>query len=581
MPSGNVCPSPRPNGPSQVDDTIPIAQSQRTLFEFGTFDHSEIPREPEEWPVIIIGSSMVGMTLGVLLGYHGIKSVSFDRHPSTAIHPRAALFLLRSVEIFRQLGLEDELLSESASNFDLDAGMIIVEKLVGGKVLASMQESDPAEVAKVSPSRRLWLTQNMFEPLLRKRAKEFGAAQEFGETVVHYEELSDGVIVVVQNVQSKSYRKFKTKYLVSCDGNRSPTRRKEGIEWHGPGVLGESISINFKADLTPYLGTRAKHGVTYITNPAIDAGFRLESGGKAGFMIVTRAGDKRSFSPDSVSERDAKQYFREASGIEDDINIKVDSISYWSVAAFNAERFMSKNGRVFIAGDAAHVMPPSGGMGGNTGIQDVHNLAWKLAYVLREKASPSLLQTYDTERRPAAEFAMRQAYSRLQKRVFRTVPDEPELPDIVCEIGYRYPSAAAHIPNSSSDQYEDPYTPLVSPGSRVPHVLISRESSQVSTLDLIKTNFVLFTTGHSSPWIEAAKGMTPQIDSYSINGDSGTLRDSDGTFSRTCRISEGEAILVRPDGFIAWRGRWRKDGHRDELQKALKLALHLTEKKQS
>ncbi|KAF5573633.1 phenol 2-monooxygenase [Fusarium pseudocircinatum] len=575
MPSEDV--HPRPSGPSQLDDTIPIAQSQRTLFEFGTFDHSQISLEPEEWPVIIIGSSMVGMTLGVLLGYHGVKSVSFDRHPSTAIHPRAALFLLRSVEIFRQLGLEDELRSESASNFDLDAGMIIVEKLVGGKVLASMQESDPAEVAKASPSRRLWLTQNMFEPLLRRRAKEFGAAQEFSETVVHYEELSDGVLVVVQNVQSKRYRKVKTKYLVSCDGNRSATRRKEGIEWQGPGVLGESISINFKADLTPYLGTRAKHGVTYISNPAIDAGFRLESGGKAGFMIVTRAGDKRSFSPDSVSERDAKQYFKEASGIEDDIDIRVDSISYWSVAAFNAERFISTKGRVFIAGDAAHVMPPTGGMGGNTGIQDVHNLAWKLAYVLGGRAGPSLLQTYDTERRPVDGFMMRQAYSRLQKRVFRKVPDEPELPDIVCEIGYRYPSAAVpHVQNASSDQYEDPYAPLASPGSRLPHVLLSQGNSQVSTLDLIKTNFVLFTTGQSSPWIEAAKSITPEIDFCSINKDTGTLRDSNGTFSLICRISEGEAILVRPDGFITWRGESRNDGHRDTLQKALELSLHLT-----
>ncbi|CVL11176.1 related to phenol 2-monooxygenase [Fusarium proliferatum] len=578
MPSEDVYSSR--NGPSQFDDTIPITQSQRTLFEFGTFDHSEIPLEPEEWPVIIIGSSMVGMTLGVLLGYHGIKSVSFDRHPSTAIHPRAALFLLRSVEIFRQLGLEDELRSESASNFDLDAGMIIVEKLVGGKVLASMQESDPAEVAKASPSRRLWLTQNMFEPLLRKRAKEFGAAQEFSETVVHYEELSDGVLVVVQNVKSKTYRKFKSKYLVSCDGNRSATRRKEGIEWQGPGVLGESISINFKADLTPYLGTRAKHGVTYISNPAIDAGFRLESGGKAGFMIVTRAGDKRSFTPDSVSERDAKQYFKEATGIEDDIDIKVESISYWSVAAFNAERFISTNGRVLIAGDAAHVMPPTGGMGGNTGIQDVHNLAWKLAYVLRERAGTSLLRTYDTERQPVAEFTMRQAYSRLQKRVFRTVPDEPELPDIVCEIGYRYPSvAAANIQNTNTDKYEDPHAPLALPGSRLPHVLLTRDNSQISTLDLIQRNFVLFATGQSSPWIEAAKGMTPEIDFYSINTDNGTLRDSDGTFSRICRITEGEAILVRPDGFIAWRGESREDGHRDTFRKALELVLYLTKDK--
>lgn len=175
---------------------------------------------------------------------------------------------------------------------------------------------------------------------------------------------------------------------------------------------------------------------------------------------------------------------------------------------------------------------------------------------------------------------MRQAYSRLQKRVFRTAPDEPELPDIVCEIGYRYPSvAAANIQNTNTDKYEDPHAPLVLPGSRLPHVLLTRDNSQVSTLDLIQTNFVLFAAGQSSPWIEAAKGITPAIDSYSINTNNGTLKDSDGAFSRICTLSEGEAILVRPDGFIAWRGEWRKNGHRDKLQKALELILHFTKNK--
>lgn len=300
---------------------------------------------------------------------NSIKSVSFDRHPSTAIHPRAALFLLRSVEIYRQLGLEDHLRKNSALNFDLDAGMVIVEKLVGGKTLMNLQQSDPAKVAKVTPSQRLWLTQNMFEPLLRESAKAFGAIQEFSEAVVHYEEQQDGVVVVVQNVQSKKLRKFKAKYLVSTDGNRSATRRKEGIEWKGPGIISQNISINFKADLTSYLGTRAKYGVTYIANPKIDAGFRLESEGKGGFMIVSRAGEKKHFAPDSVSERDAKQYFYDATGIEDQVDIEVESISYWSVAGFNSERFSSTQGRVFIAGDAAHLMPPTGGMGGNTGVQ--------------------------------------------------------------------------------------------------------------------------------------------------------------------------------------------------------------------
>ncbi|KAH7136762.1 FAD binding domain-containing protein [Dactylonectria estremocensis] len=568
-------------GPRQVDDTIPIAQSNRTEFDFGDFDHSSIPLEKEEWPVIVIGSSMVGMTLGVILGSHGIKSVSFDRHPSTAIHPRAALFLLRSVEIYRQLGLEDHLRKNSALNFDLDAGMVVVEKLVGGKTLMNLQQSDPAQVAKVTPSQRLWLTQNMFEPLLRESAKAFGAIQEFSEAVVHYEEQKDGVVVVVQNVQSKKLRKLKAKYLVSCDGNRSATRRKEDIEWNGPGVIGQNISINFKADLTPYLGTRAKHGVTYISNSKIDAGFRLESEGKGGFMIVSRAGEKKDFAPDSVSERDAKQYFYDATGIEDQVDIEVESISYWSVAGFNAERFSSTRGRVFIAGDAAHVMPPTGGMGGNTGVQDVHNLAWKLAYTLRGKAAPSLLDTYNSERQTAAGFTMRQAFSRLQKRVLRTTPDEPELPDIVCELGYRYPTGASlHDQEvaSSKSLYEDPFSPLAIAGSRFPHVIITDTTApdrKLSTLDLIKTNFVLFATEPSSPWIDAAKNMALSVDTHGLNESSSPLRDEDGSLRSVARISEGEALLVRPDGFIAWKAKVVVEGHQEALKSALRQILGL------
>jgi 2-polyprenyl-6-methoxyphenol hydroxylase-like FAD-dependent oxidoreductase len=258
---------------------------------------------------------------------------------------------------------------ESVLNFDLDAGMLVVESLVGGKVLMRIQESDPAKTAEVTPAKRLWLTQNMFEPLLRTEAHRFGAQQKFSTNVVHYEEQADGVIVIVQDLETKKYFKYKTDYLVATDGSRSATRKFEGIEWRGPGIQSNNISVNFRADLTPYLGSRAVHGVTYITNPKISAGFRLEGAGKAGFMIVSSTKDRQEFEPDSVTADEAKQYFCDASGIKAEIDIQVDSVSYWTAAAFNADHYSSKRGRVFLAGDAAHVVPPTGGMGGNTGIQ--------------------------------------------------------------------------------------------------------------------------------------------------------------------------------------------------------------------
>ncbi|KAI4595199.1 hypothetical protein KJ359_007175 [Pestalotiopsis sp. 9143b] len=509
-----------------------------------------------------------------------VRSISFDRHPSTAIHPRAALFLLRSVEIFRQLGLDEQLRENSSKNFDLDAGMLITDKLVGGKVIMALQESDPDEVAKVSPVGRFWLTQNMFEPLMRDRAREVGATQKFLHVVLGYEEVPDGVVVVVQDIATGHIKKYHTRYLVAADGNRSATRAKEGIEWHGPGILGSAISVNFRADLRPYLGVRAKHGVTYVNNAVVDAGFRLESEGTRGFMIVTRAGDRTSFAPDSVSSADARQFFRDASGITDDIDIQVDSISYWSVAGFSAEKLSSPSHRVFIAGDAAHVMPPTGGMGGNTGIQDAYNLAWKLAYVTQGKAGHELLASYGSERVLVNKFYLDQAYSRFQKRVAHTKPDVPELPDIVCELGPRYTSGAIVQEASKSATHEqtfdDPFNPSVQAGSRLPHVKLLDTripTRKASTLDLVKHNFVLLAVNADSPWFKAAGSLSLEIDGFVVNNESSPFRDVNNQVRKVTKLIDGAALLVRPDGFIAWRAPAVESGHLELLRTTLEAIL--------
>lgn len=178
---------------------------------------------------------------------------------------------------------------------------------------------------------------------------------------------------------------------------------------------------------------------------------------------------------------------------------------------------------------------------------------------------------------------MQQAYYRLQTRVFRQKPDEPELPDLTCEIGYRYPLGALVVSEDASEDassiWEDPHAPLVLAGSRFPHVEITDSgdpSRRISTLDLVKTQFLVVVADEASPWVEAAKISSLGIDCYSLHATSTPYRDAEGKVRRVCKLGEGEALLVRPDGFIAWRAGKRESGHDAALQKALREILGQT-----
>ncbi|KAH7072042.1 FAD binding domain-containing protein [Paraphoma chrysanthemicola] len=537
---------------------------------FGDFNHHDIPLEKEEWPVVIIGSSMVGMMTGLLLGYHGIKSISFDRHPPSGTHPRAAGLNYRTVEILRQLGLEAEAKGESAKEFDINAGMLVVEKLVGGKVIAHVQENDPGQVRTVTPCPSwLWITQAMFEPLLRANASKFGCTQLYGQLVVHYEEGENDVLVVVQDMKTQEYKKYRAKYLVAADGNRSSTRVKEGIRLNGVGTLRDSLSMRIVGDLTPHLGSRSVHGVVYVLNPRISGGFRLENEGKTAILMINRAGGKNDFPEGSVTAEEARRYMYDLTGLPEDMDLEIQHISYWTMTSYYADRLQSERGRVLIAGDAAHTMPPTGGLGGNTGIGDAHNLAWKLAFVLKGLASPALLATYNKERQPVNAFAVDQATKRFYNRVDNVQPPVPEQPNLTVELGYRY---------GEGEPWENPLEPSGTAGTRFPHVWLQQANptsadTRVSTLDLIKQKLLLVATEPNSPWIAAAtKIVSAALEVYELHADSAPLRDASNDLGAKCKLQPGEALLVRPDGFIAWRAP-AGEGHFEALETELARLL--------
>ena len=240
--------------------------------------------------------------------------------------------------------------------------------------------------------------------------------------------------------------------------------------------------------------------------------------------------------------------------------MKIDGIARWRATSDVARRF--QHGRVFLAGDAAHLMPPNGGFGGNTGIHDAHNLAWKLALVLKGVAGPELLDTYEVERKPVGKFTVEQAYTRYVTRTatYLGAKDfQPPANDFNIELGYLYRSPAIMAENGDGQEgHDDPRLTFGRPGSRAPHVWLNRGGSKVSTIDLFGRSFALLATFEGAPWCAAARAAASRFQGLELETHcvgTAPLRDPDLRFAEAYGLSGAGAVLVRPDGFVAWRAK--------------------------
>ncbi|ACL42539.1 MULTISPECIES: FAD-dependent monooxygenase [Micrococcaceae] len=509
-------------------------------------------------PVLIVGGSLVGMTSAALLGTHGIPSLVVERHRSSAIHPRAALILQRSMEILRTAGLEEIISAKSAEQFDQDAAIMSVETLAGEEIAWHLPKLNDG-VRDLSPCERLFATQVAIEPVLKGRAQELGAQTLFGTELVSFEQDADGVTALIRDRDTGETSTVRARYMLAADGAHSPTRDRLGISRVGHGVLSKSITIYFRADVKELLRGR-NLGVIMVVNPTLQGFFRIEKPYKSGFLAVHGLGDPLNPNSDiwtDLTEEGCVDLVRAALG-DDSIAVEIDDVMRWQATAQVAERMQS--GRIFLVGDAAHSMPPYGGYGGNTGIHDAHNLAWKLAAVIKGDAQPELLSTYDSERRPVAGFTVAQAFSRYVARAapFLATDDmEPLVSDANIDLGYRYRSTAVTADaDDLGELHGNPRESKGRAGTRAPHHPIELDGEILSTLDLFGRNFVLLTGSNQPAWHEralrASKALDIDIDVHSI-GDSGGYSDAGGGFSDAYGISATGAVLVRPDGFVAWR----------------------------
>jgi len=553
---------------------------------------AEVSREAAETtPVLIVGGSLVGLSTALLLGWHGVRSLAVERHPSTAIHPRAGHFQLRTLEILRSVGLEEIVRRTSEEQYPPGGGINNVESLAGQEI-ANYFTNLNAGVEEFSPTERMFVNQDALEPILGARARELGATLRYETELLSFEQDEEGVTAVIRDLPSGAESTVRAGYLVAADGNRSQVREALGIGMRGHGLLSNSITIYFRAgwDLEPLLRGR-NQGVSYVTNSVLRGFFRLNRSGNGGFLVVNLVGDTSR--PEIVAAYPSAPWANVAAGITEerclellraaigvpDIPLTVEDVATWRAIADSAETYQI--GRVFLAGDAAHVVPPNGGFGGNTGMQDAHNLAWKLALAVKGLAGPALLATYDAERRPVGELTVEQAYTRYVTRVapyLGTDGMQPLVDDFSMEIGYRYNSAA--IVGEEGDEaaavHEHPRESRGRPGSRAPHVWVVRNGERLSTLDLFGRRFVLLAGGDGGGWCSAApsaaKTLGLELDAYRV-GEGRELGDPDARFLDAYGVSAAGAVLIRPDGFVGWRTREGAGASEDAVRAALRSLL--------
>ncbi|WP_170994604.1 FAD-dependent monooxygenase [Streptomyces sp. BPSDS2] len=506
--------------------------------------------------VLIVGGSLVGLSTAVFLAHHGVPVTLVERHPSTSIHPRAVGYYPRTAELLATVGVE-QAAKAAAAGFEKHRTRAGVESL-SGKVLFAKEELEGGdELADLTPSTLLLLPQDRLEPILRTRAEELGADLRFGTELRSFTQDDDGVRAVLRGADG-SETVLAADYLVAADGPRSSVRESLGAEREGRGVLSRHVSIAFGADFGAVLGER-RYSVVHVQNDKV-TGILVHDDTLTEGTLIVGYDPARGEGLDDFTDARCAELVSAAIG-SDKVDVTIRSRFPWDMAELVTEDFV--HGRVLIAGDAAHQIPPTGGYGANTGIADAFNLSWKLAYVLRGTAGRALLDTYHDERRPVGTYTARQGSLQLAVRS-RTATEEQQAAThdaMRVTMGQAYPSGAfigeegvEPLPLTS-----DPRTLRGEPGTRAPYVVLERDSAPVATLDLFGDGFVLLAGAEGGSWAEAAGtaaselGMDLAFHRIALNGGGSALTDARGLWAEAYGVGSTGAVLVRPDGIVAWR----------------------------
>jgi 2-polyprenyl-6-methoxyphenol hydroxylase-like FAD-dependent oxidoreductase len=463
------------------------------------------------------------------------------------------------MEIFRSVGVQSAVESAAEKEFEQNGAIVSLPSLSSEEGKYFFRHFNEG-VEHLSPTSRLFITQIGLEPLLRETAQERGAEHRYGTELVTYEQDDDGVTAVIRSRDGTGEETVRSDYLVGADGSHSTVRQLAGVPEAGRGAFAECVTIYFQADMRELIGDR-NLSVVYVNHPELLGFFRFSFTRDSGFLAVFSTtepdGTRDTHVAEDMDTERCVALVRKALG-RPGIPVRIETVQRWSAAAGWADRFQDR--RVFLVGDAAHVMPPTGGFGGNTGVADAHNLAWKLAMVHHGSAGASLLDTYDPERRPVGSLTVEQAYTRYVLRVDPSLPKDDmaaPLDDASIELGPVLRSAAV-LDDGSDDgtPVVDPRAPGGRPGTRAPHMVVESAGVPASVLDSFGDGFVLLAGPGGQVWCDAAERVGADLGvllaAHRVATD-GSLVDREHRFPDLYGTGENGAVVVRPDGIVAWR----------------------------
>jgi 2,4-dichlorophenol 6-monooxygenase len=578
-----------------------------------------------ETDVLVVGSGPAGASAALFLATLGVANIMITKYRWTANTPRAHITNQRAMEIFRDLGIEDQVLADATPHHMV--GDTVFCTSIAGEEIGRIHTwgTSPAREADyqlASPCLTVDIPQNYLEPILTRNATMRGTQTQFSTEYLSHTQDEAGVDVRVLDRLTGHEYTIRAKYLIGADGARSKVAADIGLPYKGAMDIAGSMNITFKSDISAYVGHRPSV-LYWVIQPGSNVG-----GIGAGLVRMVRPwhewlivwGYDINEAPPVVDDAAAAQIVRNLLGMPD-LEVEITGTSLWGNNEMYATHLQS--GRVFCAGDAIHRHPPSNGLGSNTSIQDSYNLAWKLAAVLNGQAAPSLLDSYSIERAPVAERIVKRANkssrefvdlfvalgiteAKTEEEMVRQIEErKANTPEGVAkraalvkamelknyefnahgvELGQFYESDAV-VPDGSTraGPTRDPdlyYEASTVPGAHLPHAWVGDNRARLAMMDLAPyARFTLITGIAGEAWEDAAEKVAHELGvplETVVIGPGRPVTDLYYDWTKLREVEESGALLVRPDKHIGWRAMSLPDDPESALRDALAAILGRT-----